>query len=364
MDSQSPSATGVKCRHCGQALEEGTPFCPACGRAGDVMEMGNGEQKDIYLLLVTANVLRLRRQWPLAEAKCSEVLGRDPDSAGAYSLLGDISRDQGKLRDAIEWYKMALDRNPGSAVDRQKLEAVIDRVFAMREKGVVASAREKLSGGLGRAAAEAREARLAPSGVVIVAAVLGAILLIAAAVMLVGRPREPAAEARSESPASGAFVVASPGEAPAQPAAERAAEGSRALARFADEVALLEGGLEEELVVRARAIDPNCQVVSVEIDPTEARVMVRLLMPRVWVASATRAGIERVAVPLAGEAASWHELISEVRVRCDVHSEEGGRQLALRAEGSAREVAKAKERLDARVEELFSFVWWHPELRE
>ena len=92
--------------------------------------------------------------------------------------------------------------------------------------------------------------------------------------------------------------------------------------------------------------------------------MVRLSMPRVWVASATRAGIERVAVALGGEAATWHELISEVRVRCDMHSEEGGWQLALRAEGSAREVAKAKERLDARVEELFSFVWWHPELRE
>ena len=91
--------------------------------------------------------------------------------------------------------------------------------------------------------------------------------------------------------------------------------------------------------------------------------MVRLLMPRVWVASVTHASVERVAVPLAGEAASWHDLISEVRVRCDMHSEEG-RQLALRAEGSAREVAKAKERLDATVEELFSFVWWHPELRE
>jgi len=46
---------------------------------------------EVYLLLVTANVLRLRRQYALAQAKCSEVLEQEPDNAAAYSVLGSIA---------------------------------------------------------------------------------------------------------------------------------------------------------------------------------------------------------------------------------------------------------------------------------
>jgi hypothetical protein len=326
--------------------------------------MGRGPQEDVYLMLVTANVLRLRRQWRLAEAECSEALRRDPQNASAYSLLGDISRDQAKLRDAIEWYKLALDRDPGSAADRKKLEGVIDRVFSGRRRGVAARAREKMSQGLGRLAADVRGARLPASLVAVIGIALGIILLIAVSAILLSRGGGPLSEPTTQGTPSGAFQVASPEEpAPSVARVERRSEGALALERLATEATLLESGLLDHLRGQARALDPNCQVVSVELDAKEGMARVQLLMPQVWGASATRDGIERMALALGAEAASWDEQVSAVRVRCDMRGREGAERMALMAEGSAREVAKATEVGAATAKEAFAFVWWHPELR-
>ncbi len=329
--------------------------------------MGRGTEEDIYLMLVTANVLRLRRQWRLAEAKCSEVLRREADNAAAYSLLGDISRDQGKLRDAIEWYKMALDRDPGSGADRKKLEAVIDEVFSGREGGLITSAGARLREGLGSLAADVRGVRVGSSLAAVIGVALGIILVIAVSAILLGRPTVPASELAAAGTPSGAFRVEGPEEAgPAAGPAARTGAGPAAMGALAAEVGPLESGLLEQLVGRARVLDPNCEVVSVELDPRAGMVRVWLSMPRVWGASATREGIARMAVALGAEAARWEERVSGVRVRCDMRDTDGREQMALTAEGSAREVAKAEAGGAAGAEELeerFDFVWWHPELR-
>jgi hypothetical protein len=86
--------------------------------------------REVYLLLAQANLLRLRGQHEEAEAKCSEVLSRQRNNASAHSLMGDICRDQQRLRDAIEWYKLALDIEPSSRADREKLQELLDQVYA------------------------------------------------------------------------------------------------------------------------------------------------------------------------------------------------------------------------------------------
>ncbi len=133
---------------------------------------------------------------------------------------------------------------------------------------------------------------------------------------------------------------------------------------LAVEVASLESGLLEHLVARARALDPNCEVVSVELDAKAGMARLWLAMPRVWGASANREAIARMAAALGAEAASGDGRISGVRVRCDMRDGEGTEQMALTAEGSARELAKARTGRAASAEELFDFVWWHPELRQ
>ena len=327
--------------------------------------MGRGAEDEVYVMLVTANVLRLRRQWGLAEAKCSEVLRREPENAAAYSLLGDISRDQGKLRDAIEWYKLALDRDPGNEGDRKKLEAVIDRVFSAGGGGLMSNASERLKQGLGGLTAEVTGARLPSSVLVVLGVALGIILAIAVLAFVTGRGAEPpTVTPRRETP-SGAFAVGGPGGAAgtAEPGQGESAAAGAAEVVWAD-VSEVESGLLAHLRRQVMGIDPNCEVVSVEVDAEAGVARLWLSMVRVWGAQATRAGIERPVLALAGEAARWDERLLRVRVRCDMRERDGTSEMALSAEGSSRAVAKARDGMGGRMEEFFDTVWWHPELRE
>jgi len=80
-------------------------------------------------LLTEANLLRLRGHFEEAIDNCTRLLRIDPSDAGAHSLLGDIYRAQGNDREALGWYKLAVQLNPANVADRKKLDEMIDRVF-------------------------------------------------------------------------------------------------------------------------------------------------------------------------------------------------------------------------------------------
>ncbi len=120
----------LRCNSCSREIQEGASFCPFCGVAVAAIDPHARSASDPYMLLMTANVLRLRREWTLAESKCSELLKEEPENAAAYSLMGDILRDQDRVQDAIEWYKLAVDRNPAGESDRRKLEVLIEQRFS------------------------------------------------------------------------------------------------------------------------------------------------------------------------------------------------------------------------------------------
>jgi len=82
----------------------------------------------LEIALASANLLRVRGSYSEAEKRCIEVLRADPNNVHAHSLLGDIYRDQGRFEDARQWYQMALDLNPRSRPDREKLAEVNRRV--------------------------------------------------------------------------------------------------------------------------------------------------------------------------------------------------------------------------------------------
>lgn len=72
----------------------------------------NNADAAIAPLLARANLLKQRGQWEESVAVCAEAIRRTPDSSAAHALLGDIYLAQGKNRDALHWYRMALDRDP------------------------------------------------------------------------------------------------------------------------------------------------------------------------------------------------------------------------------------------------------------
>ncbi|MDH4179805.1 MAG: tetratricopeptide repeat protein [Armatimonadota bacterium] len=322
-----------------------------------------GPANDIYLMLVKANVLRLRRQHELAEAQCSEVLRRDPDNAAAHSVLGDIARDRNNLRDAIQWYKMALDLNPGNTVDRRKLEAVIDSVYSRGK--VIDRLRKGVTDTFGSAAAEIRAARLPSALSVTLAAMVGVIMLVTILVLVLGRGGSPAPALPATEASAGGFATP-PAEALAPKPIDRnpAAVSAASAPKFEEDIAPLEAALLEELRAQARIVDPQCQLVEAQIDPRDGMVSVEFSMPRVWSLENTRNGILRVALPLATVAAEWDARISGVRLRCNARQQGQPDRLAFVAEADAGELVKmARNPQSLDPAGGFSSIWWDPQIR-
>lgn len=97
--------------------------------------------QESYILLAQANLMRVRGQWDDAVERCTEAMKRDPDNASVPSMLGDIYENQGRLDEAIRWYRLALDKNPESPADQLKLRRVLEE----SERKVVAGTANLIS---------------------------------------------------------------------------------------------------------------------------------------------------------------------------------------------------------------------------
>jgi hypothetical protein len=127
LEAQERHKPILLCQKCFSLIPEGGEYCPECG-APTVDDLNEGSDTAVYPELARANLLRMRGEYRQAEEICLAVLRRHPNSATANTLLGDICAEKGDLKQASEWYEMALDITPDSASDRQKLESVRARI--------------------------------------------------------------------------------------------------------------------------------------------------------------------------------------------------------------------------------------------
>ncbi len=116
------------CAKCGSPLQDGSYYCEKCGAPLQLSAV-SASHADIERLLSEAHLLRLQGQTDEAIALCTRVLNLDATNAAAPSLLGDIYREQEDYREALGWYKLAVQLNPANTADRRKLDEMIDRVF-------------------------------------------------------------------------------------------------------------------------------------------------------------------------------------------------------------------------------------------
>ncbi len=112
--------TSMLCAKCSAPLDNDSAYCTGCGAP---TETTHGSMRmEAEKRLAGANLARMRSKWLDAETGCIEVMRSDPNNLDAHSLLGDIYRDQGRLDEAEQWYRMALDVDPSSARDKEKAE--------------------------------------------------------------------------------------------------------------------------------------------------------------------------------------------------------------------------------------------------
>ena len=145
------------CVKCDSSVSDDSRYCPQCGQATALAEASRGpsdagitdsgtlamsstalqavratshlatpvlaaapalnllDAEKLYNQLTQANLCRVRQDWSCAIDHCVTVLQEQPGNATAHSLLSDIYRDQGKLDDAIQWARLAIDLKPSPA---------------------------------------------------------------------------------------------------------------------------------------------------------------------------------------------------------------------------------------------------------
>lgn len=357
--------TTTACARCGQELETGDTHCRRCGepvwpqRSPRSSGPAAGEA---YKQLTLANRYRLGRHLDLAEVCCAEALRLDPGNPEAYSLMGDICRDQGRVRDAIEWYRMALDRDPTRAEDRKKLEALIDREERGRPPGTLSKLGSALRRRLcpRRARTPTGPCSLGPTIALALAVAFAAAVFIA---LFFRQPGSSPGTTPGSASASGGFV-APPDSSPATPASEPSPlTTTRPVAEeLAEDLPSLEADLLARLQARAAATDATCEVVSAEIDPLTGAASVRFTMPRLWSAAQSRRNIIRVAAALAQEVFSFDPHLVTMRARCHFPPAEGQNQVAMLCETDRETLSRGRNQ-NSPGEEAFKSLWWRPELR-
>jgi len=124
------------CERCEANISQELWTCPECGAnlsdTNGVETMSTSFDSE----LARANLLRMRAEFRQAEDVCLRVLKRFPNSVAAHTLLGDIYSDQGLLEQSAQWYELALDLDPTSSSDRQKLDDVREQ---MKERDHISS---------------------------------------------------------------------------------------------------------------------------------------------------------------------------------------------------------------------------------
>ncbi|MCC6483748.1 MAG: tetratricopeptide repeat protein [Armatimonadetes bacterium] len=116
------SSATVRCASCGAQVDPAAKFCPHCGAVAPAMGNTEPQDHDLTALLVSANLLRTRRQFTEAEEVCRDALAIAPEDAGAHALMGDIFMNQDRYKDAAVWYQMALDIEPQNVSVKSKAE--------------------------------------------------------------------------------------------------------------------------------------------------------------------------------------------------------------------------------------------------
>lgn len=124
-----------KCTKCNASVDSGDVVCPACGTelplsSSSIPSEVVPENDTIHQRLLNANLLKIRGNLDGAIAECINALRIDPDNVTAHSLIGDIYRSQGKVDEALRWYRLALDISPNSMRDKARVDELISEAEA------------------------------------------------------------------------------------------------------------------------------------------------------------------------------------------------------------------------------------------
>lgn len=124
-----------KCDDCKIILDNDVVHCPKCGKdLSGSSSPARTAGSDVTSLLASANLHKIRAEWDEAIADCTDALRLDPRNPDIASLLGAIYEERGMFDEALVWYQMALELNPDSGPDQDRLARVAKATEAKRDR--------------------------------------------------------------------------------------------------------------------------------------------------------------------------------------------------------------------------------------
>ncbi|MEZ5162318.1 MAG: hypothetical protein R2688_00930 [Fimbriimonadaceae bacterium] len=126
LEAQGSNDNRRSCPKCFAINDPGAEFCVECGAS--LGDSADGSDSQVYQDLASANLLRMRGDFQGAVDTCLGILRRFPNNLTAHSLLGDIYYEKDELKQASEWYEMALDLDPSAERERNMLHKIKSRM--------------------------------------------------------------------------------------------------------------------------------------------------------------------------------------------------------------------------------------------
>lgn len=341
----------LRCEDCRIVVEDDVRFCPKCGK-----ELASEERapkldgSNVESLLASATLHKIRSEWEAAIADATDALRLDPRNPDIASLLGDIYAEQGMLDEALVWYQMAVELNPNSEVDRERLTRLSKEIAARR--------REERTGSF---AAFEKHTKvwtllLAAVFVLLVATALG-VTLIRGKTQDERTPRQTATGRSRVTPPPAEPTLPEPTIAPESPANAPSAPGGSPLRTPAE--ASVRTGLSS-----AQAIaDAGITIDDVIADPRSGVVTVTFSVPHRDFIS--RAQIVRAAAAVARTVFALRQDANFVTARCVIQAGGLGPQIAFVGDTARQSIEVLGENpTDQQLASVFTRPWWHPDIRQ
>ncbi len=340
-----------RCKDCRIVLDDDVRFCPKCGRdlAPDA-RVSKRDGANVESLLASANLHKIRSEWEEAIADTTDALRLDPRNPDIASLLGDIYVEREMPDEALVWYQMALDLNPDSEPDRQRLDKLSREMTARR--------REE---GTGSFKAFERQTKVWTMS--LAAAFVLLVVLALAVTLLKGKAHE--APVPKPTGSRGTRISSPTGSA--LPYGPRVApESSNPSAGPTDSSSMrtpAEAGVRTGLSATQSVSDMGITIDDVIADPRSGVVIVTFSVP--YKGFVSKEQITRAAVAVARGVFALRQDASFVTARCMVQPGGSKPQIAFVGDTARQSIeALGENATDQQLAAAFTRPWWHPEMRE
>lgn len=344
----------LRCKDCRIVLDSDARFCPNCGR--DLAPNTPGPKAggaDVETLLASANLHRMRSEWEAAIADATDALRIDARNPDIASLLGDIYEQRDMLDEALVWYQMALELNPDSEPDQDRMDRVSKLVAARRE-----------AEGTGSFRVFEKHTRIWTIALV---AIFVSIVSFAGITMLLrGSPRETSYPKPTRVGRPRAAGQPS-GPMPSGPAAPTPSSQSTDLAGAPAGGSALrtpaEAGIRTGLSAAQGITDAGVTIDDAIADPRAGVVTVTFSVP--FKGFVSREQITRAAVAVAQTTFQLRQDVRFVTARCVMQTGGAKPQIAFVGDAARQSIeALGQNATDQQLAAVFTHPWWHPGIRE